>query len=101
MRLPKVFPSRIMAPVVIMLSTSLVAVPAFMRVEPVTTSGPVRGRIRMSTASSVSWGGGEQATRAVAALTTRRMLERTSHVWRGPGGGDADDEITGADAVRR
>ena len=32
--------SRIIAPVVRVLSTSLVAVPAFMRVEPVTTSGP-------------------------------------------------------------
>ena len=31
-----------MAPVVRVLSTSLVAVPAFIRVEPVTTSGPVR-----------------------------------------------------------
>ena len=37
-RLPNVLPSRIIAPVVIMLSTSFVAVPAFMRVEPVTTS---------------------------------------------------------------
>ena len=31
---------RIIAPVVIVLSTSFVAVPAFMRVEPVTASGP-------------------------------------------------------------
>ena len=28
------------------------------------------------------------------------MLERTSHVRRGPGGGDSDDEIAGADAAR-
>src|SRR5690242_12431414 len=64
MRLPYVLPSRIIAPLVMVLSTSFVAVPAFIRVEPVTTSGPVIGRIRMSTYASVSSGGGEQATRS-------------------------------------
>ena len=39
-RLPYVLPMRIIAPVVIMLSTILVAVPALRRVDPVTTSGP-------------------------------------------------------------
>ena len=42
-----------------------------MRVEPVTTSGPVIGWIRMSTTSSVSLGGGEHATSAVAAGSVR------------------------------
>ena len=60
-----------MAPVVIMLSTSLVAVPAFMRVEPVTTSGPVSGSTMMSARSRISAGGGEQATSAVLAPTPR------------------------------
>ena len=71
MRLPNVLPSRIIAPVVIMLSTSFVAVPAFMRVDPVTTSGPVIGDDEMSATSSASCGGGEQATSAVRAPTLR------------------------------
>ena len=37
-----------MTPVEIMFNTSLVAVPAFMRVEPVRTSGPVTGVMAMS-----------------------------------------------------
>ena len=41
-----------MAPVVIMLSTSLVAVPAFIRVLPVTTSGPTR--TAMTTSYTIS-----------------------------------------------
>ena len=39
-RFPRTFPSFTMAPVVIMFSTILVAVPAFIRVDPVITSGP-------------------------------------------------------------
>ena len=42
------------APVVSMLRTSLVAVPAFIRVEPATTSGPASGSIAMSTARESS-----------------------------------------------
>ena len=38
----------IIAPVLMVLRTSLVAVPAFMRVEPVTTSGPTSGAITTS-----------------------------------------------------
>ena len=38
-----------MMPVEIMFNTSLVAVPAFMRVDPVMTSGPVTGVMAMST----------------------------------------------------
>jgi hypothetical protein len=41
-----------MAPVVSMLSTSLVAVPAFSRVEPLMTSGPTTGVIIRSAASA-------------------------------------------------
>ena len=48
MRLPKTAPVRTMTPVESMLRTSLVAVPAFMRVEPVRTSGPVAGVMAMS-----------------------------------------------------
>ena len=49
MRLPNVFPSRTMAPVVSMFKTNLVAVPAFRRVEPLKTSGPTTGVIARST----------------------------------------------------
>ncbi len=37
-----------MAPVVMVLRTSFVAVPAFIRVEPVMTSGPTRGAMTTS-----------------------------------------------------
>ena len=40
-------PERIMLAVVSMLSTSFCAVPDFRRVEPVRTSGPTTGRIRV------------------------------------------------------
>ena len=55
MRLLKTAPVLIMTPVESMLSTSLVAVPAFMRVEPVRISGPVAGVMAMSAA----WARGE------------------------------------------
>src|SRR5690348_11275577 len=66
-RLPKVLPSRIIAPVVIMFRINFVAVPALRRVLPVTTSGPVMATMGMSTWAIVSGGGGEQATMAVRA----------------------------------
>src|SRR5438552_3915190 len=62
MRLPYVLPSQIIAPVVMVFSTSLVAVPAFIRVEPVTTSGPTIGSVVTSTLANRSAGGGELAT---------------------------------------
>ena len=43
-------PNRVMARVVIMLQMSFCAVPAFMRVEPATTSGPTSATISMSAA---------------------------------------------------
>ena len=53
-RLPKHLPRRTIAPVVSMFSTSLVAVPALSRVEPLSTSGPTTGRIIRSTCGSSS-----------------------------------------------
>ena len=44
-------PMRTNAAVVIMLSVSFWAVPAFMRVEPMTTSGPTSGQMATSTSS--------------------------------------------------
>src|SRR3954463_12967195 len=61
MRLPYVLPTRIIAPVVIMLSTIFVAVPAFIRVDPVMTSGPVIGTLATWTRRNTSGGGGVQA----------------------------------------
>src|SRR5205814_5372798 len=78
-RLPYVLPSLIMAPVVIVFSTSFVAVPAFMRVEPVTTSGPTIGSIVTSTLATRSAGGGEDATIPVLAprVAARSSAART------------------------
>src|SRR5262249_6405846 len=50
MRLPYTLPSRAMLAVVSVFRTSLVAVPAFSRVDPVRTSGPGAGEIMTSTA---------------------------------------------------
>ena len=55
------FPRRTNAAVVIMLRTSFCAVPAFMRVEPMSTSGPTSGQIATST-SSVNSERGVQVT---------------------------------------
>ncbi len=44
-------PSRTIAPVLRMFSTSFVAVPAFSRVEPLSTSGPTTGTMARSTAA--------------------------------------------------
>src|SRR2546428_13309567 len=54
-----------MAPVVMVFSTSLVAVAAFMRVDPVSTSGPTLGRISTSQVPVSSCGGMEQDTQPV------------------------------------
>lgn len=67
MKWPQVLPSRIMAPVVSVLSTSLVAVPAFMRVEPVTASGPTRTVMQRSQVSRMRGGGSDMETRMVLA----------------------------------
>src|SRR5215471_10499889 len=48
MRLPYTLPSRAMLAVVSVLRTSLVAVPAFSRVDPARTSGPGAGEITTS-----------------------------------------------------
>ena len=53
-RLPYTLPRRIMAPVEIMLSTIFSAVPLFMRVEPVMTSGPVSTPMGISAAAFIS-----------------------------------------------
>ena len=47
-KLPNVLPNRIIAPVLSIFSTIFVAVPAFIRVEPLRISGPTTGVIVMS-----------------------------------------------------
>ena len=49
-RLPYTYPSLIIEAVVIMFSASFVAVPAFIRVDPVTISGPIISSIAISAA---------------------------------------------------
>ena len=56
-RLPYTLPSLIMAPVDSMFSTIFWAVPLFMRVEPVTTSGPGAGAMAMSRGRRAGKGG--------------------------------------------
>ncbi len=81
-RLPYTLPSRIMAPVVMALRTSLVAVPAFMRVDPVTASGPTLGRITTSQASASWRGGSVQDSKPVVAPSdlARPSAARTNGV---------------------
>ena len=71
-----------MAPVVSVLSTSLVAVPAFIRVEPVTTSGPTGTVMQTSQVSRSSRGGSEQETSPVRApsVCARASAARTKGV---------------------
>src|SRR2546426_825518 len=57
-----------MAPVVNVLSTSLVAVPALRRVEPVSTSGPAMGLMMTSHVSANTLGGVEHVTRIAQTL---------------------------------
>ena len=56
-RFPYTWPSPIIAAVLSMFSTSFVAVPAFMRVDPVIISGPVSGSMGNSTARDSSESG--------------------------------------------
>src|SRR5207249_1244569 len=58
---------RIIAPVEMVLRTSFVAVPAFIRVEPVRASGPTLGRTTTSQVARSTWGGSEHETRPVVA----------------------------------
>ena len=70
MRLPWILPRRAMQRVLMVLSTSLVAVPAFSRVLPASTSGPVI--TRMSTSHSAGTRSeGTQAKKTVAAPAAR------------------------------
>ena len=81
-RLPYARPCRIIAAVEMVLSTSLVAVPAFMRVDPVSASGPTLGRINTSQVSARICGGSEHESRPVtaASVCARPSAARTNGV---------------------
>src|SRR6267378_2536481 len=68
-----------MAPVVNVLSTSFVAVPALSRVDPVSTSGPTMGLTMTSHVSANTLGGVEHVTRIVPApsVCARASAART------------------------
>ena len=82
MRLPYARPNRIIAPVESVLRTSFVAVPAFMRGDPVRASGPTFGRMRTSHVSTRTRGGSEHDTSPVVApmVCARDSAARTNGV---------------------
>ena len=91
-RLPNVLPSRTIAPVLSMFSTSLVAVPAFSRVEPLSTSGPTTGVIARSTREMMSASGLHERP-MVNAPSCAGVIDRAQHVGRPAAGGDADEHV--------
>ena len=100
-RFPNVLPRRIIAPVEMALSTSFVAVPAFMRVEPVTASGPVMGTNRdVDELEQRGGGGGEQARMPVWAPSAAARSSAATHVRRGAARGDAEHEVARAHVPR-
>jgi hypothetical protein len=88
-KLPYVFPSRTIAPVVSMLSTILVAVPAFRRVEPLITSGPTTGVIRTAGQGRVP----VAAQPDGVGFQLSGVLQPGQHVGRAPAGGDAHHHV--------
>ena len=100
MRLPYVLPIRIMAPVVSVLSTSLVAVPALSRVEPVTTSGPTGTVMQLVAAGAQDLGRRVQAEEDRLRAEGLGPAERRAHVRRGAAGGDAQHDVVGPDTRR-
>ncbi len=88
-----------MAPVVRMFSTSLVAVPALSRVDPVTTSGPT-GTVMQSSQVSLSTCGVFGAAQEHRAGPERLgPAEGGADKRRGAAGGDPDHDIVLADAT--
>ena len=98
-RLPKVLPSRIIAIVESMLSTSFCAVPALSRVEPARTSGP--------TTTATSWSASAPSSEPSthddgdgARPAARAALERAEHVRRASAGADPTTASSGREPER-
>ena len=100
MRLPLTNPSFIIVTVEIMLRMSFCAVPAFIRDEPVSTSGPTVGAIGTSAARVISEPGA-QVTATVKAPSCRAYLDRADGVRRAARSGQADHRVGSGDAIRR
>ena len=81
-----------------MFRTNLVAVPAFMRVEPATISGPASGAMEISTARESSESG-VQLMPMVRAPRRRASATRPEHVGRASAGGDPNQHILRAEAA--
>src|SRR5215470_5531136 len=73
-----------MATVDSMLSTIFCAVPAFIRVDPASTSGPTTGTIATSATRVISESGTQ---------VTGTVSDSADGVGRAPGGRDADDRV--------
>ena len=87
-----------MVAVLRMFSTIFCAVPAFMRVLPVMTSGP--GTASMATVASSAMG--EPGAHTMATSTGAGLLcisHRADRVGRAPTGGDADDDVAAFETV--
>ena len=82
-----------------MFSTSLVAVPAFSRVEPLSTSGPTTGVIARSTRGMRSESGLHDRP-MVNAPSLAGVIDRPEDVRRAAAGGDADEHIGGGERDR-
>ena len=94
MRFPCTLPSRTMAPVVMVLSTSFVAVPAFIRVDPVTTSGPdERSDDHVVQGHQLGAGRSAEEEARTCAAGPRAGRARPCTYGRRAGGRDAEDEV--------
>ena len=85
-----------MAAVVMALSAALVAEPAFRRVEPVSTSGPVGIATTTSASAPQRRGRGAQVTQDGARAARAGRLQRAAHERRHRAGGDADQQVAPA-----
>ena len=91
-RLPYVLPARTIAAVVSMLSTILVAVPAFSRVDPAITSGPTVSTMATS-ARSFSSDRGSQVMPMMRRFAARAARDGAPHERRDAARGNANDDI--------
>ena len=88
-----------MAAVVMALRAALVADAALSRVEPVRTSGPV-GIATTTSAIARSPGRGAQVTSTVRTPRPRAVSSAAAHERRHRAGGDADEQVARAQALR-
>ena len=82
-----------------MLSTNFCAVPAFIRVDPATTSGPTSGVMAISTARASSESG-VQLIPTVTAPSRRAFRHRAQHIRRAPAGGNPHQHVARGESAR-